>query len=68
MAKIKTDERIQNFRDLMIVLVGTFMLIYDTVFASTPSPLIIGGGLTCFGLPIAFRLDVPLRRKDNENP
>lgn len=49
-------------RDAFIVLVGTFMLVYETAFVQSPNPYVIGGGLTALGLPSAIRLD--LRKRD----
>lgn len=44
-------------RDAIIVVVGTFMLIYETVFVPNPNAFVIGAGLTALGLPAAIRLD-----------
>lgn len=56
---IKQWQRI--FRDLTIVLVGVFILVYETVWAAVPNWELIAAALTCFGLPPALRVD--LRRK-----
>lgn len=53
------------FRDALIVSVGTFMLVYETVFARTPNVELIGAGLVALGLPPVLRLDV--RRTDDSN-
>lgn len=45
-------------RDAVLVLIGAFMLIYETLFAVVPNPYIIGAGLTALGLPSALRLDL----------
>lgn len=44
-------------RDVVVVGLGTFMLIFETAFARSPNPYIIGAALTTFGLPSAIRLD-----------
>lgn len=49
-------------RDTISVLVGAFMLVFDTAFSADPNPYVIGGGLTAIGLPLAARLD--LRKRD----
>ncbi len=49
------------FRDIVSVTVGAFMLIWQTVLASHPDPLIIGAGLVALGLPPALRIDERLR-------
>lgn len=45
------------FRDFVIVLIGAFILVFETVVAKVPNPYLIGAGLAAFGLPPAFRLD-----------
>lgn len=50
------------FRDTVIVLIGMFMLVYETVWRESPDWQIIAAALTCFGLPPALRVD--LRRKN----
>jgi hypothetical protein len=45
------------FRDFTIVVVGAFMLVYETVVAAEPNAYLIGAGLAALGLPPAFRLD-----------
>lgn len=60
---IRSWQRI--LRDTILVLVGGFMLVYETAFAGNPNPYVIGGGLTALGLPSAIRLDVR-RRDDND--
>lgn len=49
-------------RDTLIVIVGTFILVYETVWARDPNLELIVAALTCFGLPTALRLD--LRDRD----
>lgn len=51
------------FRDALMTVLAAFMLIFETVFADIPNPVIIGAGLTLLGIPAALRLD-SLRRKD----
>lgn len=45
-------------RDGVLVAVGTFMLVFETIFKDVPNPYIIGAGLTALGLPAAIRLDL----------
>lgn len=52
-------------RDLLIVGVGAFMLIHETVVTGDPNPYLLAGGLTALGLPPALRLD-ERRRKDSD--
>jgi hypothetical protein len=51
------------FRDLVITLLAAFILTYETVFVRSPSPYLIGAGLTLLGIPPALRLDEVRRRK-----
>lgn len=44
-------------RDTLIVVLGGFMLVWQTVFAADPNPLLVGAGLVLLGLPPALRLD-----------
>lgn len=53
-------------RDTVIVLVGAFMLLYETIFARPADWQIIAAALACFGLPPALRLD--LRRDKEDQP
>lgn len=50
-------------RDALIVGVGAFMLVFETVFAHAPNPYLIGAGLTALGLPAAIRLDLGRKTK-----
>jgi len=50
------------FRDLVVVVLAAFMLVYETVVAGTPNAYIIGAGLTLLGIPAAVRADT-WRRK-----
>lgn len=52
-------------RDAALIVVGIFMLIYETAFV-VPNPYIIGAGLTALGLPAALRLEV--KRKPDDEP
>lgn len=52
------DSYVRITRDLLIVFVGTFMLVFETVFAPNPNAYIIGAGLAALGLPPALRLDL----------
>jgi len=53
------------FRDALICVVATFMLIWATVVQTSPNPYIIGAGLTLFGIPPALRLDKARRSRPN---
>lgn len=44
-------------RDVIIVLVGTFILVHETLGAGEPNLYLIGAGLAALGLPPALRLD-----------
>lgn len=52
------------FRDFLIVIVGAFMLVHETIWSSDPNIYIIGAGLTALGIPPALRLDERLRDRD----
>jgi hypothetical protein len=52
------DRAVRIFRDGLIVVVGTFMLVFETVFAKTPNAYVIAAGLAALGLPPALRLDL----------
>lgn len=43
-------------RDFLLLLLGAFLLVWQTVFAVTPQPLIVGAGLVVLGFPPALRL------------
>lgn len=49
-------------RDLVIVALGAFVLIYETIGAREPNPYLIGAGLVLLGVPPALRTDEKLRR------
>lgn len=49
-------------RDVAIVAVAAFMLVFETVYAPEPNPYVIGAGLTLLGIPPALRLDSAFRR------
>lgn len=44
-------------RDLVLSLVGTFMLIFETVAVRSPNAYVLAAGLTALGLPSAIRFD-----------
>lgn len=44
-------------RDFSTIAVGTFILLWQTVFVTFPNPLLIGAGLLALGLPPALRLE-----------
>lgn len=58
---------VRIFRDAVIVLVGTFILVYETVADADPNLYLIGAGLAALGLPPAFRLDARERRKAKDD-
>lgn len=43
------------------VVVGAFMLIWQTVFAAQPNALLVGAGLLALGVPPALRVDKVMR-------
>lgn len=52
------DAWMRIVRDTVIVVVGTFMLVFETVFVPSPNAYVIGAGLVALGLPPALRLDM----------
>lgn len=55
-------------RDIAITVVGSFMLIFDTAFA-TPNALVLGAGASLLSLPAALRVDAARRlRKQLSGP
>ena len=57
------DQWLDIFRDTVIVVLATFMLVYETVFADNINPCIVGAGLTLAGVPPALRLDTRRGRR-----
>lgn len=55
------------FRDFVIVLVGAFILVYETVAAASPNPYLIGAGLTALGVPPLLRLNVAKEKQREED-
>jgi hypothetical protein len=53
-------------RDVAIVAVAGFMLIYETIATASPSPYLIGAGLTLLGIPPALRFDELFRPKEEK--
>lgn len=51
------------FRDLVIVLVGVFILIHETLTSGDPNIYLVGAGLAALGLPPALRLDQERKSK-----
>lgn len=51
-------------RDTLIVVVGGFMLVYETIAVAVPNPYIIGAGLVAIGVPPALRYDEWRRNGD----
>lgn len=56
------------FRDVVITILASFMLVFETVFAHEPNAYIIGAGLTLLGIPPALRLDRTRRRNADDDP
>lgn len=59
---------IRIFRDIIIVILGTFMVFYGVTRITEPAVLtiVLGGGLTLLGVPAGIRVDA-LRRSRKEN-
>jgi len=57
---------VRIIRDLSLVLVGTFILLHETLVDRAADPLRIGAGLVLLGLPPALRADEWLRGKDDD--
>lgn len=55
-------------RDTLIVGIGAFMLLYETVGARIPDPYLIGAGLVALGVPPALRFDERRRNGDDAPP
>lgn len=55
------------FRDTLIVVVGAFILLYETMFARIVDWHLIAAALTCFGLPPALRVDLRKRGEKEED-
>lgn len=49
-------------RDALIVIVGSFLLVWQGVFVQVPNLYVIGAGLAALGLPPVLRLDEARRR------
>lgn len=62
----KVDPWIAIFRDLVFVLLSTFILVFETVYAHSVNPLIVGAGLTLAGVPPVVRLDGRRRKKKED--
>lgn len=52
-------------RDLVIVFVGAFILVHETLTKDVPNPYLIGAGLAALGIVPALRLDEK-RSKDDQ--
>lgn len=52
------------FRDTVIVMVGTFMLLYETVAVTNANVEILAAALACYGLPPLLRFEF---RRDDQN-
>lgn len=51
-------EWINILRDLTLVTVGTFMLVYETIFVRPPSLNVLSIGAALLGIPMVVRLDL----------
>lgn len=51
------------FRDFIITIVATFILVHETVTRDDPNWYLIAAALTLYGIPPALRLDD--RRRSN---
>jgi hypothetical protein len=60
-ATVRAWQRIA--RDILIVVLGAFMLTWQTVIVALPNPLLVGAGLVLLGLPPALRLDEVFKSK-----
>ncbi len=52
---------------IVSISVGGFMLIWETVYADTASPLLVGAGLLALGVPVTLPIDAMLRRRAGED-
>ena len=53
-------------RDAGNTLIGWFLLVWQTVWASEPNYLIVGAGVVLVGLAPALRADQWLRSRDDQ--
>lgn len=56
----------RTIRDFAVVVLGVFILVWQTVFTTAPNPLLIGAGLVLLGLPPALRVEQILNRENGE--
>ncbi len=52
------------FNEVLAEGVGAFMLIWQTVFTDSPSPLLVGAALLALGTPVTRRIDGKLQERD----
>ena len=52
---MSTDWKI--LRDVILVALGCFLLVYETVFAAEPRELIVGAAFGLLGIPPLARLE-----------
>lgn len=57
-----TDKAWKMLRDTLLVGLGMFMLLHETL-SSSPSPIIIGAAFGLFGLPVPLRIDERRKRE-----
>lgn len=60
------DGWVAIFRDVMTVVVGVFLLVFDTVWIHPPSTLVMGAGLTALGFPVFLRIQLPTLGKGSK--
>lgn len=62
-ATVRAWQRI--FRDFVITVVATFILVHETIADEAPNWYLIAAALTLYGIPPALRLD-SRKRGDND--
>lgn len=61
-----TDRAWKMARDTVLVGLGMFMLLHETL-SSSPNPIIIGAAFGLFGLPVPLRIDERRKREKEGN-
>lgn len=56
------------FRDFVITMVATFILVHETISEQAPNWYLIAAALTLYGIPPALRLDRKRGDDDTESP
>lgn len=62
-ATVRAWQRI--FRDFVITVVATFILVHETIADEAPNWYLIAAALTLYGIPPALRLDSRKRGEDD---